>query len=679
MMFREKSISKLYAFALAAVFALTLAGCGGGGGTAQEPMTEPTPEEMCTAAGNNYVGGECLTDAQVTYNEALAAIMAATTAEAAQAAYDAVKGDVSASDGEKLQAAVDARVGVLATMARADEQKMNLTAAAGMIETSDLSTQEAVDTARAAIVALRGALDEADDVSDADKAMYQMQLDDAVAAVDSAQDGINTATRRTNQMAALTGASGTLQTALAALSGSTPTKAQLDAANNALTALNTAITGAEDLTEAEKATYVREAGNAAAPIRVAQMAFDNAEDEATMAERMAMTETGKLLYAALGPPAASDTSALDNIAAPVLTSTLAIDAAAGAGTLGETDDPESVTLRASGSAGALGSWNGMDYALSSGTGDDKVTNEARVYTNRGAAETDDFGDVHTLTDGSLAVADSAEARALVMAAAFTHQGTQNHAVPDKSDAVYVSGTYDGAPGEFRCETGCSSTNDGKGSPSGLGGTWTFTPDKGAMVSQPDGEYLYYGWWVSKDSDGEPTAASAFAGVVEPNSGDLDNGGDLTTITGSATYAGHAVGKFAMSNPLDGTGNGGHFTADAELSATFGTGTTAGVTGTIDNFRLNDGSEDPGWSVSLARGGLAAAGAITAPAANPTVWSINGNKAPASGTWSGTMYDEMPGDPPGGDGSNIPTTVTGTFASEFSTIGRMVGAFGANKQ
>ena len=32
MMFRDKSISKLYAYALAAVFALTLAGCGGGGG-----------------------------------------------------------------------------------------------------------------------------------------------------------------------------------------------------------------------------------------------------------------------------------------------------------------------------------------------------------------------------------------------------------------------------------------------------------------------------------------------------------------------------------------------------------------------------------------------------------------------------------------------------------------------
>ena len=678
MKFREKSISKLYAFALAAVFALTLAGCGGGGGTAEEPPPMPTPQEMCADAGNSWVDGACLTPAQVKFNETLAAIMAATTAEAAQAAYDAVKDDVSASDGEKLQAAVDERVGALAMMARAEEQKMALTMAAadlGAIDLEDLDTAEKIAAANDAIEALKMALANAADVSDEDKAMYQTQLDEAGADVRMAQTGLNTQERMAAQRTEINNAASMARTAVAGVSD-TSTDSEVAAADAAVQAVKDAIAAAADLLEDDAAII---AANAVletiepllAKAKTSRMEYLAKKGDEDM---KANTALGKALHAALGGPQAGN--ALANIATQTLSATgLDIDAAQGAGALGDSDDaPGLATLKAGDSAGALGSWNGMDYAQSSGTGDSKVTNEARVYTNRGPAGTQPFNDKHPLHEGSLTVTNFD----LVMAAAFTHQGTQDHAVPKQQDAVYIKGTYDGAPGTFRCQTSCSSTNDGKGSPNVLGGTWTFEPEKGAMVSKPDANYLYYGWWVSKDNDGEPTAASAFTGIVGDVDGDQAavNGGSLT---GSATYVGKAVGKFAMSNPLDGTGNGGHFTADAELKATFGSGATAGMTGTIDNFRLNDGSEDPGWGVSLARGTWAADGEITAPSEKPTVWSINGNKAPASGTWSGTMYDEMPGGAPDGDGNNIPTTVTGTFYSEFSTIGRMVGAFGANKQ
>ena len=60
-----------------------------------------------------------------------------------------------------------------------------------------------------------------------------------------------------NQMDALSSASMDLQAALAALSGTTPTQALLDAANNALTALNTALTDGTDLSDAVKAPYQR--------------------------------------------------------------------------------------------------------------------------------------------------------------------------------------------------------------------------------------------------------------------------------------------------------------------------------------------------------------------------------------------------------------------------------------
>ena len=407
----------------------------------------------------------------------------------------------------------------------------------------------------------------------------------------------------------------------------------------------------------------------------------------------AKTVLGKAMYAALAGPDPNTQNALNNIPAPTWDASggLVIDAPAGAGALADADDPASATLVAGASVGSQGGWNGTDYAHTAGTGDAMVTNAARVYTNKGPDGTQPFsgtGGKYTLitaagpTQGYVELGTGETPVTRAGGAAFTHSGTQTYQTPSQRDAFYVRGTYDGAPGQFRCATGCSSENDGKGNVSALGGTWHFKPDAGAMVSEPDEHYLYYGWWVRKDSNGMPKVASAFAGRFGTDPGDstdgLDPAGDLSTITGSATYAGNAAGKFAMSNPLDGTGNGGHFTADAMLNATF-SGTGAGVTGTIDNFQLNDGSSDPGWSVSLARGGLGAAGAISAPVADPTVWSINGHKAPASGTWTGTMYDELPGDPPDGDGNNIPTTVTGTFYSEFSNIGRMVGGFGADKQ
>ena len=89
MMFREKSTSKLYAFALAAVFALVLAGCGGGGGSAAAPdpepptMPEPSAQEMCEADGGRYnADGSC------TSADDLAEEMALSGAqEAAMAAY----------------------------------------------------------------------------------------------------------------------------------------------------------------------------------------------------------------------------------------------------------------------------------------------------------------------------------------------------------------------------------------------------------------------------------------------------------------------------------------------------------------------------------------------------------------------------------------------------------------
>jgi len=177
-------------------------------------------------------------------------------------------------------------------------------------------------------------------------------------------------------------------------------------------------------------------------------------------------------------------------------------------TRGVGQEPDAVTLKAGDPAGSLGGWTGTEYAAT-GTGttiDGEIAYEAVVYGNQGEPTETAFAEAHDLDTGEeFLTVDTAAEYALVMADAFTHSGTHVHSRPERSDAVYVRGTYDGAPGEYRCTAAtCSSTNDGGGAPSGLAG-WTFTPDEGAMTSQPDDDYLYFGWWEGRDGEGVVTS------------------------------------------------------------------------------------------------------------------------------------------------------------------------------
>ena len=105
MMFREKSISKLYAFALAAVFALTLAGCGGGGGTATTPPDDtpmPTPQEMCEADGGRWNADETCTSAEALRMAAQRSAIS-TAINAAETAVAGVDDDSTDSGSQRRQ------------------------------------------------------------------------------------------------------------------------------------------------------------------------------------------------------------------------------------------------------------------------------------------------------------------------------------------------------------------------------------------------------------------------------------------------------------------------------------------------------------------------------------------------------------------------------------------------
>ena len=521
--------------------------------------------------------------------------------------------------------------------------------------------------------------------------------------------------RAMEQKADLEEANGALDTALAATLN---TQDALDAANAAHTALAAAIEAAADVSAADKAMYQAAASAAMVRIADAQKIFEAAEaqrmaeaeeqrkmEEAAKAAEMA--KVGKALKAALGNNPLGHLDTTTNTGGATFTAAGGLSVDQTQGTL--TTDPPAVTLSAGNSAGSLGTWSGTNYAQTNrGTG---VSNSAVVYTNQAtpkmyslatryatAGNIPASGGTYTPGTGGKGVLaiNAGAADSNIKAAMFPTAGTKTFSATAPATEILVPGTYHGASGTYRCSGTCTATVTATGT--SLGGTWVFAHGAGAMVSVPDADYLAFGWWLNKDKDGEPTVASAFYSTVGAVRTALAG---VNAIVGSATYAGKAAGKFALSNPLDSTGDGGHFTADATLTAKF-SGTGAGITGTIDNFMANDKSVP--WSVALNNrtfdgaatatvptpgNNISATGAITSldnttvtpnvDDSRTTVWSIDGNSAPASGTWSGQFYDEAPSGATNDDGSDVPTNVLGRFQSEFGSVGSMVGAFGAEKE
>ena len=650
---------KLMTFGCAAVLALGLAACGGGGSSTSDappPVVEPEP----TAA-----------------QAGMAAIAAATTAEAAQAAYDAVDQDaISGTERAALEMALANRLTAIETVGRIATQKMALMDAAGMIDTSDLSTQALVDAARTAIAGLRQAIADAVDVDDT--SMYQTMLDNAVDAVDMAQGGIDTATRRTNQMAALSGASDDLQAALAALSGATPTQALLDAANNALTALNTALTGGADLTDTEKAPYQHEADNAAAPIQMAQKAFDDAEDEAEKMRIAEMAVTAMRLYAGINAPSATAAAAYgtgDNAADIAVT--IGTDAA-----VNLSEDEDATVADRDG-------WTGMRFAAE--PEGDVGTYEAVVYSHIGdptVTEGDAFNMAYTLstdapTMGELTalLAASGEAGVGRVASPSFDQdaGEKTFELGSNMVRVMLSGSYHGVSGMYYCTPAdgdmCGATVADMGFILG-GGTWSFKPtnpeSKLMDTSAPDEEYASYGWWLHKSEDGDTFTASAFA-IYRGTAPTVE----IAELRGSAMYTGGAAGKYSLRGDTGGTNDAGHFTADATLEATFAADHT--ISGTISNFMGADGMARD-WSVKLNETDISDAGVIDGLGGDAndeqvgTVWTIGETAGGTTGQWSGNLHEE------GDDG--VPAIATGTFHSTYGHGGNdgvMVGAFGANKE
>ena len=773
----EKALMTLWRnLVVALVAAFALAACSSS--SDPEPMAmpepEPTPEERCTAAGDVWSGGSCISAADDAYNTARAAIAAAETAEAAEAAVaTAVEAGITGAQLQSLNMAVEDRKEAL-QMAADAAQRQALEDAAMCTAT----TAECVAAHNALIAALQGDVNRLADDENATNAQQdaaQAALDAAIAARDAVQMAINEIDRTTTagrevreaidaaaaletdrSVEAIEAAKVAIEEARQAVGDDDSYDARIamaeryvaraeernvvaaavmeaeaaatglasDSSVDAVTAAqvlvdaaNMAITDAEHLTDAEKATETAKVVAAQGTVTVAKNKNDAAakiaKDEADQKAKddakekaKEMAAAGKALKKALGAmPLAWLGGDLDNVAAGdqstnLSSSGLQVNVSDRADTPAFTASPR---MKAGASAGSLGAWAGKHYShTNAGT---KVSNSAVVYTNQAAptvkpfAEGASFGadqaafdSAYTAATRTLNLGDNLEGGTNIKGGDFPTAGGKTFIPTAPSLENTIRGTYQGAPGSYRCtSTSATATNCGATATAGGGvtlvGTWVFTHDSGAMTSRADANYLYFGWWLQKDKDDEPTSASAFTGVV----GDVDGNETLTDplgLTGSATYNGAAAGKFAINDPLTG-GDAGHFTADATLTAKFGVAATAGngISGTLDNFMANDQAVP--WSVSLLHLDLTATGGTIAvddtdtadvnESINRTTWSIDGNSAAASGSWSAQLYDEKPGNAPTGDGSNVATSVTGTFQSHFGSTHTMVGAFGATKE
>ena len=100
---------------------------------------------------------------------------------------------------------------------------------------------------------------------------------------------------------------------------------------------------------------------------------------------------------------------------------------------------------------------------------------------------------------------------------FPTAGTTDYDPDTVTGTTVIAGTYQGAPGNYRCtDDGACSAEADTGGAITLGGQWVFVHDVGAMVSIPDSNYLYFGWWLNKKRPAcRPRPARSRAWLVRP--------------------------------------------------------------------------------------------------------------------------------------------------------------------
>jgi hypothetical protein len=287
---------------------------------------------------------------------------------------------------------------------------------------------------------------------------------------------------------------------------------------------------------------------------------------------------------------------------------------------------------------------------------------------------------------------------------------------DESEARTFAGRFNGIPGEYSCTgTECSARNGMDGYLDLLIGAWEFTPDRVAKDADPhkiadakfDADYLAFGYWLQGTGEGDKVKY----GIGTFASGSMQFGGatpatPVALLVGTATYSGPAAGMFVMKTDINDDNMGplpteaGKFTAEAELTAKFGSTTATAddftISGTVTAFEFenHDGRTfENKWSLPLNRATFATrtydqnTGVI-----NPTSFSAQANTFGGTtgagdnlGRWEGGFYGpvvtEVEETAVEEAKTGYPTGVAGEFIGHFDgsdggEVGHVIGAFGA---
>ena len=308
-----------------------------------------------------------------------------------------------------------------------------------------------------------------------------------------------------------------------------------------------------------------------------------------------------------------------------------------------------------------------------------------VYTGVGTPEAMAFTpeNLNRLNEISGLTGETVPASGLTIEAAYwpVIRSTSLEAAPARGSVTYgtmgtgadeglsFTGAFSGAPGEYTCSgSACSVTLDDGGTPTAMGGVWTFAPAAGAMVWIPDYDYLNFGWWLDA-SDDDAYGFQTFADAAGFPAG---AGNVAAAMEGSATYRGAAAGVWATVDSAGGrvtNARSGEFTAEAVLTANFFGALDAGaVNGEIRSFRDGSGRRLDGWQVILNAAKLTTGAASFAGETGGTL----GPDTNGAGHWEGRFH--------GTDGAEMnarPSHVTGRFDLQFPGA-HLAGAFGARK-